>query len=113
MRLPRRRFELVAAGRDVRVIADYAHHPTEVAALVATARALPAARRLAVFQPHRYTRTLALGAEFPPAFAGLDHVVLTPVYAASEAPVPGGTTDVPPVRPAARPPWRYGRRSGP
>ena len=45
---------------------------------------------LAVFQPHRYTRTLALGADFPRAFAGADEVVLLPVYAASEPPLAGG-----------------------
>ena len=44
---------------------------------------------MAVFQPHRYTRTKALGADFPAAFEGLDELVLAPVYAASEAPLAG------------------------
>ncbi|MCX7007671.1 MAG: UDP-N-acetylmuramate--L-alanine ligase, partial [Kiritimatiellaeota bacterium] len=87
----RRRFEVVSEAGGVLVISDYAHHPTEVRALVAAARGLN--RRLAaVFQPHRYTRTLALGADFPGAFAGVDEVVLAPVYAASEAPLAGGTS---------------------
>jgi len=46
----------------------------------------------AVFQPHRYTRTRALGVDFPGAFVGVDEVVLTPVYAASESPLAGGTS---------------------
>jgi len=90
--LPKRRFELVAHSRALRVISDYAHHPAELAALVAAARRLPARRLRAVFQPHRYTRTLALGGQFPAAFEGVDEVVLLPVYAASEDPLTGGTT---------------------
>jgi len=89
--LPRRRFERVADHAGITIISDYAHHPTEIAALVATARNLPHRRLLAVFQPHRYTRTLALGPEFPSAFDGVDDVVLVPVYAASEQPLKGGT----------------------
>jgi UDP-N-acetylmuramate--alanine ligase len=87
----RRRFEVVSEAGGVLVISDYAHHPTEVRALVAAARGL-GRRLVAVFQPHRYTRTLALGAEFPAAFAGVAEIVLAPVYAASEAPLAGGTS---------------------
>jgi UDP-N-acetylenolpyruvoylglucosamine reductase len=62
---------------------------------MATARAQGAQRILAVFQPHRYTRTRALATAFPPAFDGVDELVLTPVYAASEEPLDGGrTTDL-------------------
>ena len=91
--LPKRRFETVAAARGIRVIADYAHHPTEVRALIAAALQAGAGRIWAVFQPHRYTRTLALGADFPPAFDGVAGVILAPVYAASEPPLKGGTAD--------------------
>ncbi len=91
LRLARRRFETLSAGAGVRVISDYAHHPTEVAAVVATAKRLPHRRLVVVFQPHRYTRTRALGADFPAAFAGVDRLLLTPVYAASETPLAGGT----------------------
>lgn len=87
----RRRFEVVSEAGGVLVISDYAHHPTEIRALVAAARGL-GRRLVAVFQPHRYTRTLALGADFPGAFAGVAEVVLAPVYAASEAPLAGGTS---------------------
>lgn len=90
--LPDRRFHRIATAPEVTVISDYAHHPTEIRALVATASRLPAGRRVAVFQPHRYSRTLALGEDFPSAFDGVDEVILTPVYAASEAPLAGGRT---------------------
>ena len=89
--LPHRRFELVSGVHPVRVVSDYAHHPSEISAVMAMASHLPAERRMGVFQPHRYTRTRALGLEFPPAFDGLDTLVLLPVYAASEAPLEGGT----------------------
>ena len=89
----RRRFEPVVSARGIRVVADYAHHPTEVAAVVETAGRLGASRILAVFQPHRYTRTRALCDAFPPAFAGIDHLVVTPVYEASEEPLAGGGAD--------------------
>ncbi|HAL92524.1 MAG TPA: UDP-N-acetylmuramate--L-alanine ligase, partial [Verrucomicrobia bacterium] len=69
--LPKRRFEPVAEGRGIRVIADYAHHPSEIRALIDAAKQAGAERIWAVFQPHRYTRTLALGADFPPAFDGV------------------------------------------
>jgi UDP-N-acetylmuramate--alanine ligase len=49
-------------------------------------------RLLAVFQPHRYSRTLALGSDFPASFEGLEHLWLVPVYAASEQSIEGGTT---------------------
>lgn len=89
--LPARRFERLADAGGIRIVADYAHHPAEIAAMVATARLQEAERIVAIFQPHRYTRTLALGAEFPAAFDGVDELVLVPVYAASEAPLAGGT----------------------
>ena len=91
--LPKRRFEPVAEARDIRIVADYAHHPSEIRALIDAAKQAGAERIWAVFQPHRYTRTLALGAEFPPAFAGVAGVVLAPVYAASEPPLAGGTAE--------------------
>lgn len=89
----RRRFEKVFEG-EYTVISDYAHHPTEIRTLVETAlETLKPKRLLGVFQPHRYTRTKALMADFPPAFQGLEKLWLLPVYAASENPLAGGTTD--------------------
>ena len=91
--LPKRRFEPVAEARGIRVVADYAHHPSEIRALIDAAKQAGAGRIWAVFQPHRYTRTLALGADFPPAFDGVAGVILAPVYAASEPPLAGGTSE--------------------
>ena len=92
LRSIRRRFETVFESEGIQIISDYAHHPTEVTALVQTALELKPKRLLGLFQPHRYTRTLALGADFPESFDGLEKLWLVPVYAASEQPVPGGTT---------------------
>lgn len=89
----RRRFEKVVDRDGLLVISDYAHHPTEIQALVKTALQLKKKKVIGVFQPHRYTRTLALGKDFPPAFAGLSEVVLVPVYEASETPLAGGTSE--------------------
>ncbi len=88
--LPGRRFEAVAEVSGIRCIADYAHHPAELKAAVEMARVQRPERLIVVFQPHRYTRTLALGPDFPEAFAAADEVLLLPVYAASEAPLEGG-----------------------
>jgi UDP-N-acetylmuramate--alanine ligase len=73
----------------VTVIDDYAHHPTEVAATLEAAREGPWRRVVAVFQPHRYSRTQALFAEFGGAFGDADRIVVTDVYGAGEQPVPG------------------------
>ncbi|MCL1887473.1 MAG: UDP-N-acetylmuramate dehydrogenase [Kiritimatiellaeota bacterium] len=91
--LPARRFECVAESwRGARVVVDYAHHPREIAALVAMARTCHKGRVLTVFEPHRFSRTKALLKDFPAAFDGVDALALLPVYAASEAPVAGGGT---------------------
>ncbi len=83
-----RRFEVRGEPRGILVVDDYGHHPTEIAAVLAGARALR--RRIVVaFQPHRYSRTKALFDAFGPSLAGADHVVLTDIYAAGEDPLPG------------------------
>lgn len=87
----KRRFEVLLRNARATVISDYAHHPTEIRALLAQARAQVSQRIIAVFQPHRYSRTAILGPEFPSAFDGVARLVLAPVYAASEPPVAGGT----------------------
>ena len=88
-----RRFETVAEANGIHVVSDYAHHPTEIRAVLDAAAGLKPKRILAVYQPHRYTRTVALLQDFPAAFRGIDHLWLLPVYAASEAPVAGGTSE--------------------
>jgi UDP-N-acetylmuramate--alanine ligase len=84
-----RRFQVRGRTRGVTVIDDYAHHPTEVRANLETARAGPWERIVAVFQPHRYSRTASFALEFGGAFVDADRVVITDVYGAGEQPVPG------------------------
>lgn len=85
-----RRFELRGEAAGVRVVDDYAHHPTEVAATLRTARlAAGGGRVLVLFQPHLYSRTHTFATEFARALTAADRVVVTDVYAAREDPVPG------------------------
>ncbi len=79
-----RRFELRGETGGIRVYDDYAHHPTEIAATVASARELGVRRVLVLFQPHLYSRTRHLAHEFGRALAGADAVAVTDVYAARE-----------------------------
>ncbi|MEX2661602.1 MAG: cyanophycin synthetase, partial [Vicinamibacterales bacterium] len=76
------------------VVDDYGHHPTEIAAVIAAARAGIGRRLIAVFQPHRFSRTEQLLEAFGPAFDGAAAVVLTDIYAAGETPIPGITVEV-------------------
>jgi len=84
---------------------DYGHHPTEIRATLSTARSTGYRRIVAMFQPHRYTRTLALRNEFGSAFRDADLVYVTDVYAASEAPIDGvsGETIVTAIKKNAHP----------
>jgi UDP-N-acetylmuramate--alanine ligase len=87
----RRRQSLLHASA-IRVYEDYAHHPTEIRALLTSLRRQDNSRLLVVFQPHRYTRTAQFKTEFAAALSAADGLFLMDVYAASEAPVAGGTT---------------------
>jgi UDP-N-acetylmuramate--alanine ligase len=89
-----RRFERKGEAAGVTVIDDYGHHPTELAAVLQAARESGARRIVAVFQPHRYSRTERLLDQFGPALALADEIVLTDIYAAGEDPVPGVTVAV-------------------
>jgi UDP-N-acetylmuramate--alanine ligase len=85
-----RRFEIVFEDEDVMIVDDYAHHPTEVAATLASARTgWPGRRLVAVFQPHLYSRTRDFANEFGTALADADVVFVTDVYPAREAPIAG------------------------
>jgi UDP-N-acetylmuramate--alanine ligase len=87
-----RRFDLRGESQGVQVYDDYAHHPTEVAATLATARTLAGTGRvIAVFQPHLYSRTAYLAHEFASALARADAAVVTEIYPAREEPWPGIT----------------------
>ena len=87
----RRRLELRATVAGVTIIDSYAHHPVEVAADLEALLPIDRKRLWVIFQPHLYSRTRALAAEFGAALAGGDRVVVTDVYGAREAPVPGIT----------------------
>ncbi len=84
-----RRFQTIGSARGVTVVDDYAHHPTELRATLAAAREVAAERVVCVVQPHRYSRTALLGEELGRAAAGADLVIVTGVYGAGEAAVPG------------------------
>ena len=88
-----RRYQVLGAVAGVTVVDDYGHHPTEIAAVLRAARAGRPSRVVAVFQPHRYTRTHDLLDDFGPALALADIVVLTDIYSAGEPPIPGITID--------------------
>ncbi len=90
----RRRFELVGECGGIRLLDDYAHHPTEMAATLEAARREGAGRIVCIFQPHRYSRTAALGREMGEALGLADLVILTEVYGAGEDPIPGANAKV-------------------
>lgn len=85
----KRRFETKYFSPAYRIVDDYGHHPTELAATLQTARSLKPARLVVLFQPHRYTRTQALADEFGKSLQAADLVFITDVYPASELPIPG------------------------
>lgn len=86
-----RRFQKRGEAAGVTVIDDYGHHPTEIRATLDAARLCGFHRIHALFQPHRYTRTAALMDDFARSFHAADTVMVTPIYAASEAPIEGVT----------------------
>jgi UDP-N-acetylmuramate--alanine ligase len=101
-----RRFQLRGEEKGVMVVDDYGHHPTEIAAVIAAARAGIDRRVVVVFQPHRYSRTQQLMTEFGTALSAADEIVLTDIYSAGESPIAGVTIDAlaSTVRAAARGP---------
>ncbi|MGI6225455.1 MAG: UDP-N-acetylmuramate--L-alanine ligase [Peptococcales bacterium] len=87
-----RRFQLIKKVNNIQIVDDYAHHPTEIKATLKAARASHEGRVIAVFQPHRYTRTQALAKEFAQSFTVADKLILDEVYSAGEKPIPGIST---------------------
>jgi UDP-N-acetylmuramate--alanine ligase len=85
----KRRFETKYLSPNYRIIDDYGHHPTELAATLQTARSLKPSRIIVLFQPHRYSRTQALADDFGKALQAADRVFITDVYPASEVPIAG------------------------
>jgi UDP-N-acetylmuramate--alanine ligase len=89
-----RRFQLRGERDGVTYVDDYGHLPTEVASVLSAAAAGGWARIIAVFQPHRYSRTEALWSQFADAFAGADLLIVTDIYPAGEMPRPGVTGEL-------------------
>jgi UDP-N-acetylmuramate--alanine ligase len=87
-----RRFEIKGKVNGVTLIDDYGHHPAEIRATLEAARGCGFGRLLVLFQPHRFSRTKHLWDEFRTAFNQADVLVLTDIYAAGEAPIPGVTS---------------------
>ena len=85
-----RRFEVKGEVDSILVIDDYAHHPTEIMATVSSAKSISGMKKIiGVFQPHRFSRTKYFKEHFSEAFDGLDELILTDIYAASEKPIEG------------------------
>ena len=84
-----RRFEIMGRFGSLTVVDDYAHHPTEISATIASARAQGGDRLFTVFQPHRYSRTQAMYKDFARSLAQGGRVLLVEVYPAFEQPIPG------------------------
>ncbi len=89
-----RRFQLTGEVGGVKVIDDYAHHPSEIKATLKAARQLKTGRLIGVFQPHRYTRTAILGERFGEAFSDADVIIVSDIYSAGEQPIAGVTADI-------------------
>jgi UDP-N-acetylmuramate--alanine ligase len=88
-----RRLEKLYEKKSFLVIDDYGHHPTEVRATISTLRRVDKRTLCVVFEPHRYTRTQNFWKEFQECFEGADELYLTPIYAASENPIDGITSE--------------------
>ncbi len=89
-----RRIQIKGEVRGVTILDDYAHHPTEIKATLSAVRDSWKKRIIAVFQPHRYTRTKILAKSFGKAFDNADLVIITDIYAAGENAIPGVTADL-------------------
>ena len=85
----KRRFQTKARIKDIWIVDDYGHHPTEIAATLKAAQEAKPERIICIFQPHRYTRTKLLLNEFGGAFIDADFLILTDIYSAGEKPIEG------------------------
>jgi UDP-N-acetylmuramate--alanine ligase len=87
-----RRFQIKGEFEGITIVDDYGHHPTEIRATLDAARLWGAKRVIAIFQPHRYTRTQFLMDEFAHSFQAADRLYVLDIYPASEKPIPGVTS---------------------
>lgn len=88
-----RRFEIRGKSKEITVVDDYGHHPTEIKATLAAAKSCCKGKLHVLFQPHRYTRTFHLLDDFARAFHQADRVILLDIYGASEKPIEGVTSE--------------------
>ena len=89
-----RRFEVIGEVDGITIIDDYGHHPTEIKAVIETARLRSPSRLKVVFQPHRYSRTARLTEQFGSSLSLADDVILTEIYSASEETIPGVSAEI-------------------
>ncbi len=89
-----RRFEIKGERDGVKVVDDYGHHPSEIAAVLQSARSYWSGRIIVIFQPHRYTRTFYLHRRFGPVFNEADKVIIMPIYPAGEKPIEGVSAEL-------------------
>lgn len=89
-----RRFQKVGEFDGISIYDDYAHHPTEIKATLSSSKSFKDRNVIAVFQPHRYTRLQNLWNDFMTAFSDVDRVIVTDVYAASETPIEGVSSEI-------------------
>ncbi len=89
-----RRFELKTTIRNIMIIEDYAHHPTEIKATLLAAQSGWDRRIVAVFQPHRFSRLSLLMKEFGMAFNQADVLIITEIFSAGEQPIPGVSGEI-------------------
>lgn len=90
----KRRLDIVFQDEGITIMDDYAHHPREIRAVIDTVRNMTTGRLIGVFQPHRFTRTKFLKDQFRDCFTGLDKLILTDIYSASEESIEGITGKV-------------------
>ncbi len=88
-----RRFDRILERDDILIVDDYAHHPSEISALLDAVSGFKNRRVRVVFQPHRFTRSQRLAARFPDSFVNADEIILADIYSALEKPIEGITTE--------------------
>ncbi len=88
-KLPQRRLQVILEKSEITYIDDYAHHPSEIAAVLKTVRQGDFKRIITIFQPHRYTRLKILAAHFARVLKKSDLLILAPIYSANQDPIPG------------------------
>ncbi|WP_241422703.1 UDP-N-acetylmuramate--L-alanine ligase [Candidatus Contubernalis alkaliaceticus] len=90
----KRRYQIVGEVKDITVVDDYAHHPTEIKVTLKAAKLTGDRRVVAVFQPHRYSRTYYLFDDFVTSFKDADIIIITPIYSAGEDPMEGISSEI-------------------